>query len=183
MMQARRTGVSKYVALVLILMNTVVWGANHPQFTIEEAHRDGNGLTMRTSVGTMRIEVCDDRVIHVIASRTSKIPSPLVPVVTRPCQAGNAQFKVGKKESSVSTSAVTVTVNAATGAVSFLSRDGKLLLGEPKEGGKDFDVPSIAEMKTWEIQQIFLSPTDEALYGLGQHQEGIFDVRGVPIRL
>ena len=26
-------------------------------------------------------------------------------------------------------------------------------------------------------------PADEAIYGLGQHQEGIFNVRGVPIRL
>ena len=29
----------------------------------------------------------------------------------------------------------------------------------------------------------FLSPADEAQYGLGQHQEGIFNVHGVPIRL
>jgi alpha-D-xyloside xylohydrolase len=44
-------------------------------------------------------------------------------------------------------------------------------------------VPSISERKTWQVQQTFDSPSDEALFGLGQHQEGIFDVRGVPIRL
>ena len=57
------------------------------------------------------------------------------------------------------------------------------MLTEPAEGGKTFDVPSVAEMKTWQVQQSFLSPSDEAQYGLGQHQEGIFNVRGVPIRL
>ena len=57
------------------------------------------------------------------------------------------------------------------------------MLSEPKEGGKTFDVPSVFETKTWQVQQSFLSPADEAMYGLGQHQEGIFDVRGVPIRL
>ena len=36
---------------------------------------------------------------------------------------------------------------------------------------------------TWQVQQTFVSPPDESLYGLGQHQEGIFDVREVPIRL
>jgi alpha-D-xyloside xylohydrolase len=76
-----------------------------------------------------------------------------------------------------------VAVNAASGAVSFLSRDGNVVLAEPARGGKAFDVPSLAETKTWQIQQTFLSPPDEALYGLGQHQEGIFDIRGVPIRL
>ena len=57
------------------------------------------------------------------------------------------------------------------------------MLAEPKDGGKSFDVPSLAEMKTWQVQQTFRSPSDEAQYGLGQHQEGIFNVRGVPIRL
>ena len=69
------------------------------------------------------------------------------------------------------------------GALSFLSRDGKAVLAEPENGGKSFDVPSLAEMKTWQLQQTFVSPSDEFQYGLGQHQEGIFDVRGVPIRL
>ena len=81
------------------------------------------------------------------------------------------------------TSEMSVTVNAKTGAVRFLSADGKTVLAEPKDGGKAFDVPALAEMKTWQIQQSFLSPADEFQYGLGQHQEGIFDVRGVPIRL
>jgi alpha-D-xyloside xylohydrolase len=67
--------------------------------------------------------------------------------------------------------------------VSFFSKDGKTLLAETKLGGKSFDVPSVFETKNWQVQQSFLSPSDEALYGLGQHQEGIFNLRGVPIRL
>ena len=90
---------------------------------------------------------------------------------------------VGKTEVQLSTAAITVSVDTATGAVSFLSSDGKVVLAEPKQGGKAFDVPSVFETKTWQVQQTFLSPPDEALYGLGQHQEGIFNVRGVPIRL
>jgi alpha-D-xyloside xylohydrolase len=83
----------------------------------------------------------------------------------------------------LSTAAITITVDVATGALSFSSRDGRSVLSEPKENGKAFDVPSVFENNTWHIQQTFLSPADEAIYGLGQHQEGIFDVRGVPIRL
>jgi alpha-D-xyloside xylohydrolase len=78
---------------------------------------------------------------------------------------------------------IAVTVDRATGAVAFLTKAGKPVLAEPKDGGKSFAVPSVFEAKTWQIQQTFSSPPDEALYGLGQHQEGIFDVRGVPIRL
>jgi alpha-D-xyloside xylohydrolase len=73
----------------------------------------------------------------------------------------------------LSTAAVTVTIDLATGALSFSSKDGRPLLSEPKEGGKAFDVPSVFEAKAWHVQQTFLSLADEALYGLGQHQEGL----------
>jgi len=183
-MPQRLTGVTgKYIALVLLLASSAAWAADKPQFAIRESHTDSNGVTFRTAAGTMRIEACGDRVIHVVASPTSEIPSPKVPIVTQPCRANNLQVNVGKNVVKLSTGAITMSVSAMTGAVSFFSADGKTVLAEPKQGGKTFDVPSLAEMKAWQVQQSFISPSDEALYGLGQHQEGIFNVRGVPIRL
>ena len=168
---------------LLFAIATVASAANEPQFAIKTSHPDSHGVTFQTAAGTMRIEACGDRVIHVVASPTSEIPSPKVPIVTQTCRANNLQIKTEKKETKLSTAAITISVNAATGAVSFFSRDGRAVLAEPAEGGKTFDVPSVAEMKTWQVQQSFLSPSDEAQYGLGQHQEGIFNIRGVPIRL
>jgi alpha-D-xyloside xylohydrolase len=167
----------------LFLATAAAAWASEPQFAIKESRKESNGVTLKTASGTMRIEACGDRIIHVVASPTAEIPAPKVPVALQPCKANAVTIKVGKKDVGLSTAELSVTVNAATGAVSFLSRDGKTLLAEPKAGGKAFDVPAIAEMKTWQIQQTFASPTDEFQYGLGQHQEGIFDVRGVPIRL
>ena len=169
--------------LLLVIASSEVWAAGQPQFAIKDSHRDANGVTFRTAAGTMRIEACGDRAIHVVASPTSVIPTPTVPIVTQPCHANRLEVKVGKKSVSIATAAITVKVDAASGAVSFLSKDGKVVLAEPSQGGKAFDVPAVSEAKTWQVQQAFLSPADEALYGLGQHQEGIFNVRGVPIRL
>ena len=171
------------IVLLLLVASTAAWSANGSQFAIKESHPDSNGVTFTTAAGTMRIEACGDRAIHVVASPTSVIPASTVPIVTQPCRANSLEVKVGKKTVSISTAAITVKVDAANGAVSFLSKDGKVVLAEPSQGGKTFDVPSVSEMKTWQVQQMFLSPSDEALYGLGQHQEGIFNVRGAPIRL
>jgi alpha-D-xyloside xylohydrolase len=183
-MPERLTSVTgKFIAFVLLLASSAAWAANEPQFAIKESHKDSNGVTFKTAAGTMRIEACGDRVIHVVASPTSELPSPKVPIVTQPCRANNLRVKVGKKETRLSTASITVTVDEADGAVRFLSSDGKVVLSEAEEGGKAFDVPSLAEMKTWQVQQTFVSPSDEALYGLGQHQEGIFNLREVPIRL
>ena len=171
------------IALLVAIASVAALAANEPQFAIKESHRDSSGVTFRTAAGTLRIEACGDRVIHVVASPTSEIPGPKVPIVTQPCRAENVVIKIGKKDVKLSSAGITVSVNATTGAVSFLSKDGKTVLAEAKDGGRSFDLPSLAEMKTWRIQQAFVSPSDEFQYGLGQHQDGIFNVRGVPIRL
>ena len=170
------------IALLVAIASVAASAANEPQFAIKESHRDSSGVTFRTAAGTLRIEACGDRVIHVVASPTSEIPGPKVPIVTQPCRAENVVIKIGKKDVKLSSAGITVSVNAMTGAVSFLSKGGKTVLAEPKDGGRSFNLPSLAEMKTWRIQQAFVSPSDEFQYGLGQHQRD-FNVRGVPIRL
>ena len=169
--------------LLFLITLSAAWAASEPQFAIKRSHAESNGVTFQAAAGTMRVELCGDRVVHVVASRTSEIPTPKVPIATQPCSAHNVQVKLGRKETRLSTPKITVVVDTESGAVSFLSKDGRVVLAEPKQGGKSFDVPSVFEAKTWELQQSFLSVPDEAQYGLGQHQEGIFNVRGVPIRL
>src|SRR4029453_13169293 len=175
--------ISSGIYLLLLVATSSAWAMDEPQFAVKESRRDSSGVTFRAAAGVMRVEVCGDRVIHVVASRTSEIPNPKVPIVTQPCQPTNFQVSVGRKEVKLSTAAITMTVDVATGALSFSSRNGRPLLSEPKEGGKAFDVPSVFEAKAWHVQQTFLSPANEAMYGLGQHQEGLFDLRGVPVRL
>jgi alpha-D-xyloside xylohydrolase len=121
--------------------------------------------------------------VHVVATTAAEIPTAKVPVVTGPCKADNVHINIAKQEVRLSTAALAVAIDTATGAIKFLSPDGNVVLTEPKQGGKSFDVPSVFEAKSWQVQQTFVSPADEAQYGLGQHQEGIFNVRGVPIRL
>ena len=169
--------------LLLVMANSAVRAMDEPQFGVKESRRDASGVTFRTTAGVMRVEVCGDRVIHVVASRTSEIPNPRVPIVTQPCRRNDFQVSFGRKVVKLSTAALTITIDPATGALSFSSREGRPLLSEPKEGGKAFDVPSVFEAKAWHVQQTFLSLADEAMYGLGQHQEGLFDLRGVPVRL
>jgi alpha-D-xyloside xylohydrolase len=178
-MTSKRTGLLLFSLLTLLAVSA----SGESQFAIKQSHADSNGVTLQTAAGSMWVELCGDRVVHVVASRKSDLPSPKVPIVTQPCKASNVQVRIGKTETTLSTSALVVTIDGATGALSFLSKDGKTLLAEPKQGGKAFDVPSVFEAKAWDLQQTFTSPADEALYGLGQHQEGIFDLRGVPIRL
>jgi alpha-D-xyloside xylohydrolase len=176
----RKFGVPTFFFLIV---NSVAWAGSQPGFAIKQSHPDANGITFDTVAGRMRIELCGDRVVHVIASSTSEIPAAKVPVAVGSCHVDGVQVKTGKAVISISAAAITVSVSRSSGAISFISRDGRTVLAEPSHGGRKFDVPSVYEAKTWQVQQTFLSPSDEALYGLGQHQEGLFNVRGIPIRL
>src|SRR5579864_303775 len=182
-MPTRVTGFRKCVLATLMCIHSTAWAADHSHFAITQSHPDANGVTLRTTSGSMRIEVCGDSVIHVVVSPTPEIPTAKIPIVSKPCKAENLQFASENNQIKILTETMGVTVDKATGALSFLSKDGTPVLAEPEEGGKAFDVPSIFESKAWKVQQTFRSPSDEALYGLGQHQEGIFNLRGVPIRL
>ncbi len=176
--------VHKFSALLLLFIASYsTWGSDQPQFAIKETNKDSNGATFRTANGIMRVEFCGDRVVHVTASRTADLPASKVPVVIEPCRAKELQIDTGKAEIRLTTSAAMVVVDPSSGAITFQSKDGKTVLAEPKLGGKSFNVPSLFESKLWQVQQTFISPPDESLYGLGQHQEGLFDLRGVPIRL
>src|SRR5438552_5598867 len=95
---------NKWGALLLFLIvSSATWAANQPQFAIKDSHPDANGVTFHTAAGTMRVEVCGERVVHVVASPTSEIPNPKVPIVTQPCQPSNLQIKIGKKDVRLST--------------------------------------------------------------------------------
>ncbi|MGD1062751.1 MAG: glycoside hydrolase family 31 protein [Terracidiphilus sp.] len=150
---------------------------------IQSFERITNSVTIYSESGALRIEVCSDRMIHVVASPTREIPLPIVPVVTGQCN--DSDFKVVSNKSTVviHTAALQVSIDRETGALSFLSADGKTILSEPRGGGRELTPETIDGKPAFQVQQKFLSAQDEALYGLGQHQEGFFNVRNIPVRL
>ena len=145
--------------------------------------RSKDGVVLHSSSETLHVAVCSERVIHIVASATDEIPKPIVPTVIRPC--GGAPFTVSSSASAVSikTSALKIEIARATNSVRFLTAAGQLVLSEQPSGGRTITPVAVDGMQTYEIRQDFLMSADEALYGLGQHQEGFFNVRNIPIRL
>src|SRR5690242_9498157 len=84
--------------LLFITVCSLAGAENHSQFSVKEFHRDSNGVTFTTTAGTMRIEVCGDRVVHVIASPTAEISTPEVPIVLQSCKAKTLQVASDKNK-------------------------------------------------------------------------------------
>jgi alpha-D-xyloside xylohydrolase len=133
---------------------------------------------------TIRLQVAGPNIIHVQASPLDSVSSMQSLMAVAPTGPATPwQFKQKKDEAVLSTSSLSATVSLATGAVTFRDKAGKVILAEPAGGGKSFR-PAVADgQPLYEVRQAFASPTDEALYGLGQHQNGTMNYKGQQVDL
>lgn len=81
-------------------------------------------------------------------------------------------FKADMQDNKIvlNTSELSVSVDTGTGIVSYCSKDGKSLLAE-KSGMQFIDFDD-AGTKTYQVYQPFVLDKEEAIYGLGQLQNG-----------
>jgi alpha-D-xyloside xylohydrolase len=129
----------------------------------------------------IRLQVMNDRTIHVTASPTEAIDVPPSLQVVAPPKtsgftveqaAGKVVLKAGK---------ATAEVALATGAVSFKDAAGKTVLAE--QGRQAFKPLTIDGKGFYAVSQRFNPSTDEAFYGLGQHQNGQMNYNGQDVEL
>jgi len=144
--------------------------------------RGPNGVSIRYPSGVVRIELCSDHVIHVIASSSPLPPEPLVPVVVRPCTGTSFTTASDQSGFRVLTKDLRIEIHRDTGAVRFFTRDGKDLLDETQTNGRLLPSPASTSSEA-ETGQTFQLSDGESVYGLGQHQEGFLDLRDIPVRL
>jgi alpha-D-xyloside xylohydrolase len=179
-----RSSFALYCLLLCVLGVSVQGVAQHSRaFTVESYKKDEAGVTITTSQGLMRIEVCTDRIIHVLVTPEQSLPKQSLITVPHVWSPVPYLLNVDRKQFLITTAALKVKVSRGSGAVAFFSLDGKSVLQEAGKSARVFTPEVETGVKTWQIEQTFLSPKDEALYGLGQHQEGWFNLRGIPFRL
>lgn len=166
-----------YVSLLVILVGATV--ARSAAQTIDPV---ADGAIVHSAARTVRVQFCSDRVVHIVAGDTDVETRSLVPSVVEPCS--GVRFTTSSSGSAfhLRTDKLTVEVDKSTGAVRFTDLSGNTLLGEQSSGGRKLQ-PDDSGQFSHGVQQTFLLSPDEALYGLGQHQEGFLNVRDIPLRL
>ena len=96
----------------------------------------------------------------------------------------NPVFKVNDASAvlEVKTGNITVSVDKQTGTLSFSDNTGKIFLKE-KENARKLISDTVGGESCFRAEQSFESPNNEFLFGLGQFQDGHYNIRNITRRL
>lgn len=98
--------------------------------------RQADGLYLQSQYGTLRISPVSGNILRMTFSRGSKITDGVHPLIAVDRTEKNWRYRDSGRALEVSTGEVTVRVEKATGAVSYLDGRGNLLLTEKKTEGR-----------------------------------------------
>ncbi|MEP7110553.1 MAG: alpha-xylosidase, partial [Ferruginibacter sp.] len=127
----------------------------------------------------VKLEVVSENIIRVIASPGKDILSwqSLITVYTKKEDLSWNIVSSGGKVT-LKTKALTATVDLKSGVVSFFDVNGKKILYEKPIVGRSFKPAIFDGKRCYHITQTFQTTADDAWYGLGQHQDGVYNYRG-----
>ena len=148
------------------------------------ASSTGGGLSLSVVGGTLKIEVCADNVIRVAyAKSTTFFTRASLTTAAKQCVPTSFTTTTAGNLTKLATDKLTVQVDATTGQVTFLDPTGQTILAENTAGGRTLTAATVNGEATTSVRQEWAPNANESLYGLGQHQHGLIDIKGTDLDL
>jgi len=144
--------------------------------------KDPHGVTITTGSGITRVEIWSANIVRVTHGATA--PPPPTASLTVIAHPGSLPWKLADRAGDLvlSTPRLQVHVNRTTGAVRFLDEHGAVILGESPDGAS-WRPATVGGASTLAVQQTFALDPAEAIYGLGQHEDGVMNYVGTRVHL
>ncbi|MGA8043689.1 MAG: TIM-barrel domain-containing protein, partial [Terracidiphilus sp.] len=146
-----------------------------------------SGFRASAGAETMDVTVCADSVIHVVAKPDQgNAPAPQRPWMLDPkqsCPGAPHTFAKDAQSASIKTARLEVSVSLERGNLSFRTIGGESLLQEGRNLPRAYEPAALNGEQTFRVTDRFSPSATEALYGLGQHQSGMFNYRGATVEL
>ncbi len=174
-------------------------------FTVENS---ADSVVLTDGKKRLRIIFVAEAVARVTVTEGKDFQTRPSLIVTATSQFNGYKLSDAGESFKVSTSVLRLVVNKATGAISYFDATGKLLLSEPARGGKTLtpkkifrnafkqgttiaagqsidgaraaatEFETVFDRDTFEGKLEFQFAPDEAIFGLGSHEEGYGNLRG-----
>ncbi|HWZ84395.1 MAG TPA: glycoside hydrolase family 31 protein [Terriglobales bacterium] len=162
------------MAMGLVLPCVAQWTPLNPITGIRQ-QPDGVEFTLKS--GHLKIQVCSDSILRMLYSATDSFPTRFDPVVIKKNWPKAAwTLEQNDTEVTIVTSRLRVVVTRKDGAISYRDVTGAQIV---QEAGRKLTPVKVNGEDTYRAESfINMYGSREALYGLGQHQAGVWNYRG-----
>jgi len=156
-----------------------------PRPAAMQAVQSPTGFAAHNDREQLEVTVCSNSLIHVTARptgvRASAEVQPWMLAQTAVCPGAAFQFSQSNSSTTLTTAQLTVSLADRDGSLTVKTLQGETLVRERSNLARTY-LPSEAP-GLFHIEDRFSPDATEALYGLGQHQSGMFNYRGSIVEL
>jgi len=143
-----------------------------------------NGALIQTAKDQVLVSVCGPSLIHVMAGPKQPKPSaPHQPWILQECEGAQFTLSQSEKVATLSTGKLKIDIGLQEGGLAFSEADGTVLLAEGIWSRTSTRHYYPLQSGLYSVNDAFQLPEDEAIYGLGQHQGGALNYRGLAVSL
>ncbi|MGB8457892.1 MAG: glycoside hydrolase family 31 protein [Candidatus Acidiferrum sp.] len=177
----------KHIPLLLALFLSLASPSLRAQWVpvnpVDSVEPQADGVLLVLKTGFLRFQVCSDSIVHVIYSLKRGIPQyPDLTVVKKSWPKADFTVQFGDpKLITLVTPRLKVDITRADSSVVFLDSAGHQLT---QENSRTLTPTEVNGEKTLHSERfVNMWDTQEAFYGLGQHQGGVWNYRGEAVDL
>ncbi|HEY0794754.1 MAG TPA: TIM-barrel domain-containing protein [Acidisarcina sp.] len=172
-------GLKFFIALVCVCLSA----AAPCRAASSNVEKQPDGIILHLPGGLLRVQVLSDTVVHVAFAKNAGFFSRAsIDVIPHAPTASQWSTSNTTQHVTVRTPKLTVRIDRVTGAVTYSDASGNPILAEA-EGSRKLEPAEVQGEHTFHVQQQWKPDSDESLYGLGQMQLGIVDIKGYDIEL
>jgi alpha-D-xyloside xylohydrolase len=170
----RRTSLSLVALLFLLPCASAQWNPLNPVSSVREQQ---DGVVLVLERGALKVQVCSDSIVRVLYSATDTFPNvPDYVVVKHDWAASKFQLEQSAADITLTTGALKIVVSRNNSSIVFYDHAGRKLT---QENDRSLTPVEVNGEKTFRSERFTaMWDSQEAFYGLGQHQSGVWNWRG-----
>lgn len=177
---------SRPIVCMLVLSAVALLSAHHvlaQRQKLPTPEKLTDGILLRIGDSILKVEVCTDSIIHVAFAKDRRFfTRQTLSAAPKQCDPTQWTLTGGFRDAVLTTAKLKVKVDLATGALGFFDRNGQPVAMEQKDG-RTLTPAEVQGEKTFHVRQVWQANANEALYGLGQHQLGLMNIKGFDLDL
>ncbi|KAA6462126.1 DUF5110 domain-containing protein [Acidobacteria bacterium AB60] len=161
-------------------------GQDKPSLPAIHVEKTEHGMQATVGAEVLDVTVCADSVIHVLAKPekdAKEAQHPWMLDARQSCPGADFTFSADERNAHLKTAKIDVSLNQERGNLTFHSSANESLLREGDGVPRTYEPVELNGDHTYRVTDRFSPVMNEAIYGLGQHQSGMFNYRGSTVEL